>query len=219
MKKPEVYFDKPIAIGQAVLDISKNLMYKFYYNYLFKKYQDNVTLCYMDTDSFILDIKTDKFYKDISNDVNQWFDTSNYSNNLHRPLKSGINKKVIGKFKDELGGKLLTEFVGLRAKTYSYTQIDGDKICENKKEKDTKKCAIKKHVNSDMYKQALFDNITIRCTQQRFKSDYHNVYTQSVHKIALNINDNKRIISIDGVTTYPYGISTKLFNKLESNKQ
>ena len=109
--------------------------------------------------------------------------------------------------------------MGFRAKTSFYTQIDGDKIYESKKEKDTKSCVIKKHLNFDMYKQALFDNITIRCTQQRFKSDYHNVYTQSVHKIALNINDNKRIISMDGVTTYPYGMSTKLFNKLESNKQ
>ena len=133
MKKTEVYFDKPIAIGQAVLDIIKNLMYKFYYDYLFKKYQDNVTLCYMDTDSFILDIKTDHFYKDINNDVNICFDTSNYSNNLNRPLKGGINKKVIGKFKDELGGKLLTEFVGLIAKTSFYTQIDGDKIYESKR--------------------------------------------------------------------------------------
>ena len=122
----------------------------------------------MDTDSFILDIKTDHFYKDINNDVNKWFDTSNYSNNLNRPLKGGINKKVIGKFKDELGRKLLTEFVGLIAKTSFYTQIDGDKIYESKNKKVTKKCVIKKHLNFDMYKQALFDNITIRCTQQRF---------------------------------------------------
>ena len=88
--------------------------------------------------------------------------------------------------------------MGFRAKTSFYTQIDGDKIYETKKEKDTKSCVIKKHLNFDMYKQALFDNITIRRTQQRFKSDYHNVYTQSVHKIALNINDNKRKISMYG---------------------
>ena len=79
-------------------------MYIFYYDYLVKKYQDNITLCYRDTDSFILDIKTDDFYKDISNDVKKWFDSSNYSNNINRPLEKGINKKVIGKFKDELGG-------------------------------------------------------------------------------------------------------------------
>ena len=92
MNKTEVYLNKPIAVGQAVLDISKNLMYNFYYDYLVKKYQDNITLCYMDTDSFILDIKTDDFYKDISSDVKKWFDTSNYNNNINRPLEKCINK-------------------------------------------------------------------------------------------------------------------------------
>ena len=92
MNKREVYLNKPIAVGQAVLDISKNLMYNFYYDYLVKKYQDNITLCYMDTDSFILDIKTDDFYKDISSDVKKWFDTSNYNNNINRPLEKCTNK-------------------------------------------------------------------------------------------------------------------------------
>ena len=93
------------------------------------------------------------------------------------------------------------------------------KCMKLKKAKGTKKCVIKKHLSFDMYEQALFDKVTIRCTQQRFKSDYHNIYIQSVHKIALNNNDTKRIISIDGVTTYPFGISAELLNKLESNKQ
>ena len=193
-------------------------MYTSYYDYLFKNYQANLKLCYMDTDSFILDIYTDNFYKDIGNDVNEWFDTSNF-NNIHAPIKKGINKKVIGKFKDELGGNILTKFVGLRAKTYSCCQINDDKVHEVKKAKGTKKCVIKKHLNFDMYEQALFDNVTARCTQQRFKSDYHNIYTQSVHKIALNNNDAKRIIPIDGVTTYPFDISTELLNKLEANKK
>ena len=128
-------------------------MYTFYYDYLFKKYQANLKLCYMDTHSFILDIYTDDFYKDISNDVNEWFDTSNF-NNIH---------------KDELGGNILSKFVGLRAKTYSCCKINEDKVHEVKKAKGTKKCVIKKHLNFDMYKQALFDNVTVRCTQQRLK--------------------------------------------------
>ena len=107
----------------------------------------------MDTHSFILDIYTDDFYKDISNDVNEWFDTSNF-NNIH---------------KDELGGNILSKFVGLRAKTYSCCKINEDKVHEVKKAKGTKKCVIKKHLNFDMYKQALFDNVTVRCTQQRLK--------------------------------------------------
>ena len=116
MRKTEVLMDKPIAVGQAILDISKVLMYEFYYDYLKPKYQDKVKLCYMDTDNFILQIQTDDFYEDISNNVDKWFDTSNYDKNDNRPLEIAKNKKVIGKFKDELGGKVLIEFVALRAK-------------------------------------------------------------------------------------------------------
>ena len=94
-------------------------MYEFWYDYLKPKYEDRVKLCYMDTDSFILQIQTDYFFDNINNDVNKWFDTSNYDKNDNRPLEIGKNKKVIGKFKDDLGGKILTEFVPLRAKTYA----------------------------------------------------------------------------------------------------
>ena len=116
MRKTEVLTDKPIAVGQAVLEISKTLMYRFWYDYLKPKYQDKAKLCYMDTDSFILHIQTDDFFEDISCDVHKWFDTSNYDKNGNRPLGIGKNKKVIGKFKDELGGKILTEFVHLDQK-------------------------------------------------------------------------------------------------------
>ena len=119
MKKTKVITDKPISVRQAILDISKTLMYEFWYDYLKPKYEDRVKLCYMETDSFILQIETDYFFDNINNDVNKWFDTSNYDKNDNRPLEIGKNKKVIGKFKDELGGKILTEFVALRAKTYA----------------------------------------------------------------------------------------------------
>ena len=100
MRKTEVLMDKPIPVGQAILDISKTLMYEFYYDYLKIKYQDKVKLCYMDTDSFILDIKTIDFFEDTANDVDEWFDTSKYDKNDKRPLGTGKNEKVIGKFKD-----------------------------------------------------------------------------------------------------------------------
>ena len=157
------------------------------------------------------------FFEDIICNVDRWFDTSNLDKNDNGPLKIGKNKKLIGKFKDELGGKVLTEFVALRAKTYAYTQLNDDKLEEHKKAKGTKKCVIKKHLNFDLHKKALFNNETIRCTQQRFKIDYHNIYTQTVHKTALDNKDDKRILSFDGITTYPYGIDKDLINKLETD--
>ena len=130
MKKTKVKMNKPIYLGMSILDISKTLMYEFWYDYIKPKYQDRAKLCYMDTDSFVIHIITEDFYKDIANDVEKkkWFDTSNYDNN--RPLPTGKSKKVIGLFKDELGGKIMIEFVGFRAKTYAYLLDD---ISENKK--------------------------------------------------------------------------------------
>ena len=93
-------------------------MYELWYDYMKPKYDDSVKLCYMDTDSFLMHIKTEDFYKDIANDVEKRFDTSNYE--VNRPLPTGKNKKVFRLMKDELGGKIMTEFVALRPKTYSY---------------------------------------------------------------------------------------------------
>ena len=97
--------NKPLYLGASILDISKTLMYKFQCGYLKPKYEDKVKLCYTDTDSFIIYIKTEDFFEDISNDVEKWFDTSNFDKNDKRPLTIGKNKKVPGLFKDELGGK------------------------------------------------------------------------------------------------------------------
>ena len=120
MKKVEVKMDKPVYLGQAILDISKSLMYEFWYHYIKPKYRDNARLCYMDTDSFIINIKTENFYRDIANDAKEWYDTSNYDENEKRTLPIGENKKVIGLFKDELGGKIMAEFIALRPKAYAY---------------------------------------------------------------------------------------------------
>ena len=125
MRKTEVKMNKPIYLGQAILDISKTLMYEFWYDYIKPKYGDDARLCYMDTDSFIIYIKTEDFYEDIANDVERWFDTSNYDKDTKKPLQTDVNKKVIGMFKDELGDKIMTEFVALRAKTYAYLADDG----------------------------------------------------------------------------------------------
>ena len=102
MRKTKIIMSKPVYLGQVILDISKALMYEFWYDYMKLKYGEKAKLCYMDTDSFIIHIETEDFYKDISSDVNKWFDTSNYNKNDKRPLPIGINKKVIGMSKDEL---------------------------------------------------------------------------------------------------------------------
>ena len=124
MKKTEVKINKPIYLGQVILDISKTLMYEFWYGYINPKYKDKTRLCYMDTDSFIIHIKTEDFYEDIADDDEKLFDTSNYDKNDKRPLLIGINRKVIDKFIDELQGQIMIEFVALRVKTYAYL-IDG----------------------------------------------------------------------------------------------
>ena len=115
-------------------------MYKFWYGYIKPKYGDRAKLCYTDTDNLFIYIKTEDFYKDIANDIEKWFDTSNYDENDERPFPIGTNKKVIGLFKDELGGKIIIEFVALRAKAYAYSMEDDSK---HKKAKGTKKCVIK----------------------------------------------------------------------------
>ena len=112
--------NKPVCLGMSILDISKTLMYTFWYDYFKPKYEDRAKLCYTGTDSFIINIITKDFFIDISDDVERWFDASNYDENDKRPLPIGKNKKVIGLFKDELGGKLTKEFCALRAKTFIF---------------------------------------------------------------------------------------------------
>ena len=146
MKKVKVKMNKPIYLGLCILDISKIIMYEFWYDYVKNKYGNNARLCYMDTDSFVINIKTNDFYEDISQDVNERFDTSNYTFELPK----GINKKVIGLMKDELGGGIITEFVALRPKTYSYITND---FTELKKAKGTKKCVVKKMLRFSDYKK------------------------------------------------------------------
>ena len=185
MKKTKVKMNKPIYLGFSILEISKTLMYEFWYDYMKPKHNDNVKLCYMDTDSFIMNIKKD-FYEDIASDVENRFDTSNYE--VNRQLPTGKNKKVIGLMKDELGEKIITEFVTLRPKTYSFLTDDGK---EDKKAKGTKKCVIKKMIKFNDYKKCLLDDEVILKSQQRLISKKHDVYTENINKIALSNNDNK----------------------------
>ena len=210
MKKAKVKMKKPIYLGLSILEISKTFMYEFLYDYMKPKYGDNVKLCYMDTDRFIMHIKTEDFYEDIANDVEKRFDTSIYE--VNRPLPTGQNKKVIRLMKDELGGKIMTEFVALRPKTYSYLTDDCE---EDKKAKGTKKCVIKRRLKFNDYKDCLLNNEIMLKSQQRFKSEKHDLYTEEVNKIALSSNDDKRLQTFDRITSYPYGTSAGKVCKTE----
>ena len=146
---------KTEIINLSILELSKILMREFRYDYVKPKYDEKAKLCYMDTDNFILYIKTDNFQKDIAGDVETRFDTSSYElecNSIRRPLPKGNNKKVIGIMKDELHGKIMTKFVGLRAKTYIYLI---DNSSEDKKPKGTKNCAVKRKLKFENYKNCL----------------------------------------------------------------
>ena len=114
MKRTEVYFNKPIYVGQAILDLSKTLMFDFHYSYIKEKYDDVAELFFTDTDSLLYLIHTDDFYQDISRDIKKTFDTSDYPERHPSGIKRAVNKKVIGKFKDEAAGRQITHFVGLR---------------------------------------------------------------------------------------------------------
>ena len=114
MGKTEIKMNKPVYLGQEILDLSKTLMYEFHYKYMRTKYGRKVGLCYMGADSFIYETEAEDFYRDIAKEVQKRFDTSGYSKDENRPLPIGINKKVIGLMKDELGGKIMTGFVALQ---------------------------------------------------------------------------------------------------------
>ena len=211
MKKTKVKVNKPIYFGMSILDISKTLMYEFWYDYFKPKYGDKAKLCSTDTDSFIIHIITEDFFEDISNDVESWYDTSNYDENDKRPLLIGTNKKLFGLFKDELGGRILKEFCALRGKIYSYLMDDDNKV---KKSKGTKKCVMKRELMFENYADCLRNNKIILKSQQRFKTDHHKMYTEEVYKIALSSNDDKRLQTHDKITTYPHG--TNAFKVCES---
>jgi hypothetical protein len=203
MKKTKLFYNKPIYLGMCILDLSKTLMYDFHYNYTKKKYGDRAKLLYTDTDSLAYEIKTDDFYIDITDDVEKLFDTSEYPKNHPSGIKTGVNKKVIGMFKDEACGMQIEEFVGLRAKSYSYKMFENGK--EEKKCKGIKKNIVKKTITHEDYKDCLFTGKEQLRKMNVIRSYQHNIYTEEVNKVALSSDDDKRIILEDCVHTLAYG--------------
>ena len=202
MKKTKLVFNKPVYLGMCILDLSKTLMYDFHYNYIKNKFHNKATLLFTDTDSLAYEIETEDFYKDISGDVREFFDTSNFPKGHSSGIEVGCNKKVVGMFKDEAGGKIIRECVGLRAKLYAYKMHEGK---EEKRCKGVKKAVVKRSINFEDYKTCLFTGNPQTRTMNVIRSHRHELFTEEVNKIALSANDDKRVILEDGIHTLAHG--------------
>ena len=202
MKKTSLIMNKPVYLGMCILDLSITIMYDFHYNYIKPKYGDKAKLLITDTDSLMYEIETEDFYKDISEDVKDRFDTSDYPENHPSGIPTGINKKVLGMFKDEAGGKIIKEFVGLRAKLYSFVMDEGE---ETKKCKGIKKQVVESSITHEDYKTCLRTGKEQLRKQNILRSYEHEVYTEEVNKVALSAQDDKRYILNDGVHTLAWG--------------
>ena len=186
MGKIKVVMNKPVYLGQAILDLSKIVIYEFHYGCMKPKF-GNLQLCYMDTDSLVYNIKTEDFYAIISDDVPTRFNMSSYCDKRcrpceQRPLPIGMNEKVIGLMKGELGGAMITEFIALRPKLYSFRKLDG---AEDKKCKGIKKFVVKRTLSFEGYKNCLLNptNESVYRSQSMLRSKKRKVHTIEVNKV------------------------------------
>ena len=202
MKQTSLTMNKPVYLGMCILDLSKTVMFDFHYNYIKPKYTNKAKLLFTDTDSLLYEIETEDFYKDISGDVKNRFDTSDYPQNHPSGIPTGINKKVLGMMKDEAAGKNIKEFVGLRAKLYSFIMDDG---AESKKCKGVKKQVVESSIKHEDYKTCLTTGKEQLRKQNILRSYDHEVYTEEVNKVALSAMDDKRYILNDGIHTLAWG--------------
>ena len=202
MKKTSLTMNKPVYLGMCILDLSKTIMFDFHYQYIKPKYGNKAKLLVTDTDSLMYEIQTEDFYKDISGDIRDRFDTSDYPENHPSGIPTGINKKVLGMFKGEAAGKNIIEFVGLRAKLYSYKMEEGK---ENKRCKGVKKQVVESNITHKDYKTCLTTGKELLRKQNILRSYEHEIYTEEVNKIALSAADDKRHILSDGVHTLAWG--------------
>ena len=200
MKKTSLYYNKPVYLGFCILDLSKILMYDMHYNHMKKKYGDRIKLLFTDTDSLCYDIKTEDFFKDMLDDLDL-FDNSEYPE-AHMCYNTS-NKKVLGKFKDEAGSKIIDEFVGLRSKLYSYKMFDESD--SYRKCKGIKKSVITNEITHEDYKECLFSRKEQLRSMNVLRSHLHDMYSEQINKVALSSDDDKRIIRDDGIHTYAIG--------------
>ena len=201
LKRIKLVFNKPVYCGMSILDLSKTMIYDFHYNYIIPKFGKKQKLLFTDTDSLCYEIETEDFFADIAGDVKELFDTSNFDKN-HPSEIQGKNKKVPGMMKDEAGGKIIEEFVGLRSKLYSYKMFEGK---EEKKCKGIKKVVVKKQISFEDYKECLLSKQPQMRKMNVIRSHQHEIFSETVNKIALAADDDKRIILDDGISTLAFG--------------
>ena len=193
LRKKSIVLSRPVYVGFTVLDVSKTIMYDFHYRYAVAKYGHNVKLLMTDTDSLMYHIQTSDLYADMKKDLHV-FDTSDYPTS--HPCYSLKNKKVVGLFKDETCGRPIREFVGLRAKCYSFlvAHEDPTKECQKRVCKGVPRVAIKRSLRHDMYRKCLTDHCQFSASALCLRSDHHTLYTMRVNKQALSPYDDKRYI-------------------------
>ncbi|XP_050427700.1 uncharacterized protein LOC126837792 [Adelges cooleyi] len=209
LHKAVLTFDKPIYVGFTVLEISKTLMYNFHYNVMKKYYGCDIELLYMDTDSLMYLIKTDDFYHDMLTKPGflEKLDTSNFPPS--HPCYRTERKKVPGTFTDETGGEIISEQVALKPKSYGYIQVGHEHI----KAKGVAYHVIKNHMTFEDHMDCLFQGINGKDpaafnpyrTMNSFRSYKYNIKTISTLKLALNRQDDKRVVLPDRIHTLPYG--------------
>ena len=181
------------------IGLSKTLMYDFHYNYIKKEYGSRAKLLFTDTDSLTYEIETEDVYKDLWK-RKELFDNSDYAKGS--PYEFQENKKVIGKFKDESCGKIISEFVGLRSKMYSYIMEDGK---GGMTAKGIKKNIIKKNIMHEDYKNTLSNEEQMRHKMRTIRSVKHKLQSFEINKISLSCFDDKRYIHDNGTSSYAYG--------------
>ena len=199
--KKTVTLNKPIAVGFVILEISKLIMYRFYYDYLKPKYGDGCKLLFTDTDSLCCHIQTNDLYADMAENLD-WFDTSNFEQD--HPLYSMKNHRVLGKFKSETGSTAASEFVGLRAKMYSLN-VPHKKKESKIRAKGIKRSYVKKHVRHQQFLDVLQTREPTQSRFRTFQSKNHTLQTVEIVKNCLSAFDDKRYIFDDGITTAAYG--------------
>ena len=197
--KETLTLNRPADVGKCILDLSKMLVYDFHYNYINKEHDNRARLLFTDMHSLTYEIKAEDLYKDFWNDKDM-FDNSDCPENL--PYYCNANKKVIGKFKDEACGVLITEFIGFKSKMYSYVK-DNEK--GGRTAKGIKKNIIKNNIRHEDYKNTLINNEQMHHKMKTIRSQRHQLGSYEINKVSLSCFDDKRYIHDNGISSYAYG--------------